>query len=123
LQRRSLNPASPVFVTIQGRPVQVYEHWFNPAASEACIRDFVWYGLRQTFASRLVMARVDLRTVTENNDMLCTLAPAHRLAALEHIVFRPAKEARATQAALIATRIATSSKVDLALISHVLNVL
>jgi site-specific recombinase XerD len=39
--------------------------WFEPAMEEAKIVNFSWHCLRHTFASRLVMAGVDIRTVQE----------------------------------------------------------
>ena len=38
---------------------------FDPAVRDAKIEDFTWHDLRHTFASRLVMAGVPLRTVQE----------------------------------------------------------
>ena len=52
-----------VFVNMQGESLKGYKHWFDPALREAGISFFTWYCLRHTFASRLVMAGVDLRTV------------------------------------------------------------
>jgi site-specific recombinase XerD len=94
LQRRSLDGAGPVFVTMAGEPLRGYKHWFEPAVAEAGVRDFTWYCLRHTFASRLVMAGVDLRTVAElmgHQQIQMTmryahLAPAHTLAAVERLV-------------------------------------
>jgi site-specific recombinase XerD len=92
------NTTGLVFVNIHGEPLRGYKHWFNPAVSEAGIRDFTWYCLRHSFASRLVMAGVDLRTVAElmgHKTIQMTmryahLAPAHRLAAVERLVSQPA---------------------------------
>lgn len=67
--------------------------WFEPALADAKIAGFSWHCLRHTFASRLVMAGVDLRTV---QDLLghktigmtvryAHLAPKHTLAAVERL--------------------------------------
>src|SRR2546425_13187528 len=85
-----------VFVNMQGEPLKGYKHWFDPAVREAGISFFTWYCLRHTFASRLVMAGVDLRTVAElmgHKTIQMTmryahLAPAHTLAAVERLVAR-----------------------------------
>jgi site-specific recombinase XerD len=39
--------------------------WFEEALKEAGIQNFKWHDLRHTFASRLVIAGVDLRTVQD----------------------------------------------------------
>jgi integrase len=39
--------------------------WFEPAIADAGIVNFRWHDLRHTFASRRVMAGVDIRTVQE----------------------------------------------------------
>jgi integrase len=82
-----------VFVNINGEPLHGYKHWFGPAIREAGIMEFTWYSLRHTFASRLVMFGVDLRTVAElmgHKTIQMTmryahLAPAHKLAAVERL--------------------------------------
>jgi len=91
LQRRSLDGTGPVFVNMRREPLQGYKHWFEPAVGEAGGRDFTWYCLRHTFASRLVMEGVDIRTVAElmgRQQIQMTmryahLAPAHQAAAVE----------------------------------------
>jgi integrase len=91
LRVRSLDGPCPVFVNMLGEPLKGYKHWFDLAVSEAGLTDFTWYCLRHTFASRLVMAGVDLRTVAElmgHKTIQMTmryahLAPAHQLAAVE----------------------------------------
>jgi hypothetical protein len=60
----------------------------------AGLTDFTWYCLRHTFASRLVMAGVDIRTVAElmgHKTIQMTmryahLAPEHNLAAVESLI-------------------------------------
>jgi site-specific recombinase XerD len=67
--------------------------WFEPVIRDAKIAGFSWHCLRHTFASRLVMAGVDLRTVQEllgHKTIAMTvryshLAPKHTLAAVERL--------------------------------------
>ena len=67
--------------------------WFTDAVQEAKIEDFKWHDLRHTFASRLVMAGVDIRTVQElmgHKSITMTmryahLSPKHRIDALEKL--------------------------------------
>jgi len=66
---------------------------FTPALRRAGIDGFRWHDLRHTFASRLVMAGVDLRTVQElmgHKTIAMTLryshlSPAHQLAAVQRL--------------------------------------
>jgi site-specific recombinase XerD len=68
--------------------------WFAIAQKQAGIDGVTWHTLRQTFASRLVMAEVDLKTVQElmgHKTIAMTarcahFAPTHRLQALETVV-------------------------------------
>jgi site-specific recombinase XerD len=67
--------------------------WFEPVVKAAGLKDFTWHCLRHTFASRLVMAGVDIRTVQEllgHKTIGMTvryshLAPKHTLAAVERL--------------------------------------
>jgi site-specific recombinase XerD len=67
--------------------------WFEPALKKAKIANFSWHCIRHTFASRLVMAGVDIRTVQElmgHKTIAMTvryahLAPKHTLAAVERL--------------------------------------
>jgi integrase len=71
-----------------------YKHWFDKAVLNAKIENFTWYSLRHSFASRLVMAGVDIRTVAElmgRQTIQMTmryahLAPAHTPAAVQMLV-------------------------------------
>lgn len=68
--------------------------WFATALDQAKIEDVTWHTLRHTFASRLVMAGVDLKTVQElmgHKTIAMTaryahLAPTHKQQALETLV-------------------------------------
>jgi integrase len=65
-------------------------YWFVPVLKAAGLSDFTWHCLRHTFASRLVMAGVDIRTVGEllgHRTLTMTmrythLAPDHQRAAV-----------------------------------------
>ena len=84
----------PVIRNAEGGPLTSPRYWFEPAVKKAKIRSFSWHCLRHTFASRLVMAGVDLRTVQElmgHKSIQMTvryshLTPKHTLAAVERLV-------------------------------------
>jgi site-specific recombinase XerD len=84
----------PVVRNLDGEALAGPRYWFEPALPKAKIRRFSWHCLRHTFASRLVMAGVDLRTVQElmgHKSIEMTvryshLAPKHTLAAVERLV-------------------------------------
>ncbi len=88
------NNRGRVFRSLRGEPLAGPRHWFEPAVREARIKDFSWHCLRHTFASRLVMRGVDIRTVQElmgHQSIAMTvryshLAPRHLLAAVERLV-------------------------------------
>jgi len=67
LQERKQAQQDAVYVFRDaGRDAQHnYRRWFNETLTEAKIADYSWHCNRHTFASRLVMAGVDLRTVAE----------------------------------------------------------
>ena len=54
-----------VFRNRYGMPYRSFRSAFERAVRKAAIRDFTFHDLRHTFASRLVMAGVDLPTVKE----------------------------------------------------------
>jgi site-specific recombinase XerD len=91
LFRKRSKGTGPVVRDSDGRALVSPRFWFEPSISKAKIRNFTWHCLRHTFASRLVMAGVDLRTVQElmgHKSIQMTvryshLAPKHTLAAVE----------------------------------------
>jgi integrase len=67
--------------------------WFKAALADSGVANFHWHDLRHTFASRLVMAGVDIRTVQElmgHKTIQVTmryahLAPQHQLDAVQRL--------------------------------------
>jgi site-specific recombinase XerD len=84
----------------EGEGLQGSRGWFVSALKDAKISDYTWHCNRHTFASRLVMAGVDLRTVGEllgHKSLSMTmryahLAPAHNAAAVDRLVSNPEME-------------------------------
>jgi len=86
---------APVFPSARtGESLQGSRGWFSTALEEAKITDYTWHCNRHTFASRLVMAGVDLRTVAEllghrTIQMVMRyshLAPEHQASAVDRLV-------------------------------------
>jgi site-specific recombinase XerD len=83
-----------VFASSRGQGPTKPRHWFEPAVADAGIPAFTWHCLRHTFASRLVMNGVPLRTVQElmgHKTIAMTtryahLAPEHMARAVESLV-------------------------------------
>jgi len=111
LSRRG-NGTGPVF------GIQKPRHWFEPAVRDAGIEDFTWHCLRHTFASRLVMAGVDIRTAQELMghkaiQMTCRyahLAQTHQLAAVERLAEFGKRQAQAESPELAKTVEPTDTK-------------
>jgi integrase len=94
----------PVFPSIRsGDTLQGARGWFPTALEAAGIEGYTWHCNRHTFASRLVMAGVDLRTVAEllghrTLQMVMRyshLAPEHQASAVDRLV--PCKMRRDTR--------------------------
>jgi site-specific recombinase XerD len=92
--RLSLPEGSTLFVSGQKKHMSDPREWFAAACEEAKIQGVTWHTLRHTFALRLVMAGVDLKTVQElmgHKTIAMTaryahLSPGHKLTALEKLV-------------------------------------
>jgi integrase len=84
------DPNAAVFLNSDRKPYRNVTTAFNSAVKRAGIQDFTFHDLRHTFASRLVMAGVDLTTVKElmgHKTISMTLryshlSPEHRRAAV-----------------------------------------
>jgi site-specific recombinase XerD len=93
-QRLGLPMDSTLFHSKRDGLIKNPRKWFATALEQAKIEGVTWHTLRHTFASRLVMAGVDLKTVQElmgHKTIAMTaryahLAPTHKLQALETLV-------------------------------------
>lgn len=88
------NPAGSVFLNTEGQPLRSGRDWFEPAIEAAKLKAYTWHCNRHTFASRLVMAGVDIRTVAQlmgHSTIQMTmryshLAPEHSKSAVDRLV-------------------------------------
>jgi site-specific recombinase XerD len=93
-ERLGLPAESTLFHSKRDGLIKNPRKWFATALEQAKIEGVTWHTLRHTFASRLVMAGVDLKTVQElmgHKTIAMTaryahLAPTHKLQALETLV-------------------------------------
>jgi integrase len=91
--RKCSNDQPYLFLNRYGQRLVSPREWFDPAVKAAKLKNFTWHCLRHTFASRLIMAGVDLRTVQElmgHKTIQMTvryahLAPKHQLAAVQRL--------------------------------------
>ena len=113
-----------LFLNRYGQRLVSPREWFDPAVKAAGLKDFTWHCLRHTFASRLVMAGVDLRTVQElmgHKTIQMTvryahLAPKHQLAAVQRLC-----DTGAAQAAASDTRTDTSESAHSGFAAPIIN--
>ena len=83
-----------VFLNANDERLTGPRYWFEPAIKKAKIKDFTWHCLRHTFASRLTMKEVGLRSVQDlmghktvsQTVRYSHLAPKHQLDAVEKLV-------------------------------------
>ena len=83
-----------VFLNKNGEKLRGSRDWFEPTVEAAGVKEYTWHCNRHTFASRLVMAGVDLRTVAQlmgHKTIQMTmryahLAPDHQQNAVERLV-------------------------------------
>ena len=54
-----------MFLNTKGDRLLDARDWFEPAVEKAGLEDYTWHCNRHTFASWLVMAGVDIRTVAQ----------------------------------------------------------
>ena len=86
-KKLGLPPNSTLFHSKRDGLIKNPRRWFATALNQARIRGVTWHTLRHTFASRLVMAGVDLKTVQERmghktiamTARYAHLAPTHKL--------------------------------------------
>ena len=83
-----------VFLNTDGNRLQNARDWFEPVLEISKLKDYTWHCNRHTFASRLVMAGVDIRTVADlmghatiqMTMRYAHLAPAHNQSAVDRLV-------------------------------------
>jgi len=88
------SPHGPVFLNTERDPLRSSRDWFEPAVERAGLKDYTWHCNRHTFASRLVMAGVGIRTVAQligHSTIQMTmryahLSPEHTQAAVDRLV-------------------------------------
>lgn len=102
-----------VFLNSDGGKLRGPRDWFEPAVEAAKLEDYTWHCNRHTFASKLVMAGVDLRTVAQlmgHKTIQMTMRYSHQ-SAVERLVgadaaVAPTQVQSATRSATIAMSLA-----------------
>jgi integrase len=91
---RKESSSTHIFLNTEGDPLRSPRDWFEPAVEKAGLTDYTWHCNRHTYASRLVMSGVDIRTVAglmghstiQMTMRYAHLAPEHNAAAVERLV-------------------------------------
>lgn len=91
-----LGEDASLFLSGRNIPMTDPREWFNRACEQAGIKGVTWHTLRHTFASRLSMAGVPVRTLMElmghktiaMSMRYSHLSPEHNMAALEQLTLR-----------------------------------
>lgn len=115
LQRKGQSPKDAVFLNSEGTPMRNHREWFDPAVEKSGIgihEPYTWHCNRHTFASRLVMADVNLTTVARlmgHTTIQMTmryshLAPAHNASAVERLAVQFGGQKSVQTATRTATR-------------------
>ncbi len=58
-------PSGPVFLNSKQTPMIAHREWFDPAVREAQVSGYTWHKNRPTFASRLAIGGVDIKTIAQ----------------------------------------------------------
>lgn len=120
LERYKNATTNYVFLSSNGTRLHAPRFWFEPAVKEAKLKNFTWHSLRHTFASRLVMKGIDLRTVQElmgHKSIQMTvryahLAPHHQLAAVQRLCDTEATQRDATDTKTDTAQNSTTASAD-----------
>jgi integrase len=86
--------SSVPFLNSKGTAMNTHRDWFDPAVAQAKVSDYTWHKNRHTFASRLAMAGVDIRTIAQlmghatiqMSMRYAHLSPDHNQAAVDRLV-------------------------------------
>jgi len=85
--RKNGSTCAWVFLNNRGEKQRNHRDWFDPVLEGTALPDYTWHCNRHTFASRLVMKGVDLRTVGEllgHRTFQMTMRYAHLAADHKH---------------------------------------